>query len=164
MRLQHEEIKTLLPALAPAQGTAVQEMSKDQYDQLRRTCRNSNLPDSKKRRLILKKLDEDAYRKYADDVLPMQPHEIDFETTVANLQKLFASEKTSIRRRYECLRITCPPLTASYVPFCDYANMNKRMDEDAQLKELDYTALKTLLFVAGLQRCSGKFVSECCVD
>ncbi|KAK6735150.1 hypothetical protein RB195_018375 [Necator americanus] len=97
------------------------------------------------------KLDEDAYRKYADDILPKQPHEIDFETTVANLEKNFASRKTLIRRRYECLRINCPPLTASCVPFRDYANMIKRLDEDARLKELDYTALKTLQFVAGLQ-------------
>ncbi|KAK6764579.1 hypothetical protein RB195_024778 [Necator americanus] len=97
------------------------------------------------------KLDEDAYRKYANGILPKQPHEIDFETTVANLEKLFASKKTLIRRRYESLRINCPPLTASYVPFRDYANVIKRMDEDARLKELDYTALKTLQFVAILQ-------------
>ncbi|EYC07855.1 hypothetical protein Y032_0068g173 [Ancylostoma ceylanicum] len=98
------------------------------------------------------KLDEDAYRKYADDVLPMQPHEIDFETTVANLlQKPYVSKKTLTRRRYECLRVSCPPLTDSYVPFRDYANTIKRLDEDAQLKELDCTALKTLQFIAGLQ-------------
>ncbi|KAL6731116.1 hypothetical protein Aduo_002021 [Ancylostoma duodenale] len=39
------------------------------------------------------------------------------------------------------------------------------MDEDAQLKELDYTALKTLLFVAGLQQDSAlsieDLVTEC---
>ncbi|RCN53269.1 hypothetical protein ANCCAN_00329 [Ancylostoma caninum] len=109
------------------------------------------MPDSKKRDLILMKLNEDAHRKYADDVPPIQPHEIDFETKVATLQKLFASKKTLIRRRYECLRIICPPLTASDLPFRDYASKIKRMDEDALLKELDYTALKTLQFVAGLQ-------------
>ncbi|KAK6763956.1 hypothetical protein RB195_024333 [Necator americanus] len=150
-------------------------VSKDQYDQLSKdvqmfvsdeevghtfaywykrygpVIRDSVLLVSKKRDLILMKLDEDAYRKYADDILPKQPHEIDFETTVANLEKLFASKKTLIRRRYECLRINYPPLTASCVPFRDYANMIKRMDEDARLKKLDYTALKTLQFVAGLQ-------------
>ncbi|KAK6762016.1 hypothetical protein RB195_022926 [Necator americanus] len=113
--------------------------------------RDSVLPDSKKRDLVLMKLDEDTYRKYPDDILPKQPHEIDFETTVTNLEKLFASKKALIRRRYECLRINCPPMTASYVSFRDYANMIKRMDEEARLKELDYTALKTLQFVAGLQ-------------
>ncbi|KAK6743719.1 hypothetical protein RB195_010799 [Necator americanus] len=154
---------------------AAMDVSKDQYDQLSKdvqmfvsdeevghtfaywykrygpVIRDSVLLDSKKRDLILMKLDEDAYRNDADDILPKQPHEIDFETTVANLEKLFASKKTLIRRRYECLRISCPPLTASCVPFRDYANMIKRMDEDARLKELDYTALKTLQFVAGLQ-------------
>ncbi|VDM82897.1 unnamed protein product [Strongylus vulgaris] len=80
------------------------------------------------------KPDEDAYWKYADGVLPMQAHEVDFDTAVANLQKLFALKKTLIRRRYECLRVTCPPLTPTYMPFRDYANTTKQIDEDA----LDY--------------------------
>ncbi|KAK6761466.1 hypothetical protein RB195_022511 [Necator americanus] len=154
MQIQHEEMKTLLTALAPTQRTTVQDVSKDQYDQLREdvqmlvsdeevghtfaywykrygpVIRDSVLLDSKKRDLILMKLNEDAYRKYADDMLPKQPHEIDFEMTVAELEMLFASKKTLIRRRYECLRINCPT-TASYVPFHDYANMVKRVDEDA---------------------------------
>ncbi|KIH68274.1 hypothetical protein ANCDUO_01394 [Ancylostoma duodenale] len=155
MRLQHKEMKTLFAALAPAQGTAIQEISKDQYDQLSKDVQKFVSDEEagntfaywykgQQEALILMKLDEDAYRKYADDFLPMPPHGIDFETTVANLQKLFASKKTLIRRRYECLRITCPPLTTSYGPFRDYANTIKPVDEDAQLKELDYTALKTL--------------------
>ncbi|KHJ98404.1 hypothetical protein OESDEN_01612 [Oesophagostomum dentatum] len=94
------------------------------------------------------KLDEDAYRKCADDVLPLQPHEVDFETTIKNLQKLFASKKTLIRRRYECLRTICPPLTSSYMPFRDHASTIKRMDEDARIKELDYTGLETLQSIA----------------
>ncbi|KAK6761989.1 hypothetical protein RB195_022908 [Necator americanus] len=151
MRIQHEEMKTLPTALAPTQRTTVQDVSKNQYDQLSKdvqmfvsdeevghtfaywykryggVIRDSVLLDSKKRDLILMKLDEDAHRKYADDILPKQPPEIDFETTIANLEKLFAPRKTLIRRRYECLRINCPPLTASFVPFRDYANMIKRM-------------------------------------
>ncbi|KAK6761988.1 hypothetical protein RB195_022908 [Necator americanus] len=153
MRIQHEEMKTLPTALAPTQRTTVQDVSKNQYDQLSKdvqmfvsdeevghtfaywykryggVIRDSVLLDSKKRDLILMKLDEDAHRKYADDILPKQPPEIDFETTIANLEKLFAPRKTLIRRRYECLRINCPPLTASFVPFRDYANMIKRMKD-----------------------------------
>ena len=126
MRLQHEEMKSLFAALAPSQKPAVQDAS-DQYDQLSKDVqkfvpdeeigntfdywfkrygpliRDSTLPDGKKRDLVLMKLDEEAYRKYADDVLPLQPHEINFEITVKNLQKLFASKKTLIRRQYECL-------------------------------------------------------------
>ncbi|KHJ98379.1 hypothetical protein OESDEN_01647 [Oesophagostomum dentatum] len=174
MRLQHEEMKSLFAALAPSQKPAVRDASKNQYDQLSKDVqkfvsgddtgntfdywfkrygpliRDSSLPDGKKRDLVLLKLDEEAYRKY-DDVLPLQPHEMEFETTVTNLQKLFASKKTLIRRRYECLRVVCPPLTSNHVPFREYANTIKRMDEDARLKDLDYTGLKTLQFVAGLQ-------------
>ncbi|KAK6761499.1 hypothetical protein RB195_022534 [Necator americanus] len=90
--------------------------------------RDSVLPDSKKRDLILMKLDEDAYRKCGCHTI-----------------------ETTARNRFRDRRINCPPLTANYVPFRDYANMVKRVDEDARLKELDYTALKTLQFVAGIQ-------------
>ncbi|KAK6761498.1 hypothetical protein RB195_022534 [Necator americanus] len=66
--------------------------------------------------------------------------------------KMFVSdEEVGHTFAYWYKRINCPPLTANYVPFRDYANMVKRVDEDARLKELDYTALKTLQFVAGIQ-------------
>nr|CDJ91861.1 Integrase domain containing protein [Haemonchus contortus] len=167
-------MKMLLSPLVSSRGGA-QETQKSQYDQLNKDVekfvadedagqtfdywfkrygpiiRDSTIPEDKKRDLILLKLDDAAYRKYADDILPSQPHEIDFNTTVRNLQKLFTSKKTLIRRRYECLRITCPPLTQDNVPFRDYANTIKRMDEEAALKEMDYTSMKTLQFVAGLQ-------------
>ncbi|KAK6763897.1 hypothetical protein RB195_024290 [Necator americanus] len=58
---------------------------------------DSALSNNKERDLIPLKLDEDAYRRYADHILPKQLHEIDFEKTVAHLGKLLASEKTLIR-------------------------------------------------------------------
>nr|CDJ90224.1 unnamed protein product [Haemonchus contortus] len=108
-----------------------QEVQKSQYDQLKKDVekfvadedagktfdywfkrcgpiiRDSSIPEDKRRDLILLKLDDAA-----DDILPSQPHEIDFNTTVRNLQ---------------------------------------RMDEDVALKEMDYTSMKTLQSVAGLQ-------------
>ncbi|KAK6034810.1 hypothetical protein COOONC_27690 [Cooperia oncophora] len=87
--------------------------------------RESSVPYSKKIDLILLKPEDSAYRRYADDILPLQPHEIDFDFTAAKLQKLFASEKTYI---------TCPALTPDNIPFREYADMIKRMDEEACLK------------------------------
>ncbi|KAK6757751.1 hypothetical protein RB195_015522 [Necator americanus] len=52
------------------------------YKRYGTVIRDSVLLDSKKHDLNLMKLDDDAYLKYADDILPKQPHEIDFETTV----------------------------------------------------------------------------------
>ncbi|RCN28269.1 hypothetical protein ANCCAN_25988 [Ancylostoma caninum] len=147
MRLQYKEMKTLFWYLCPCSRNC---RSGDQQRSIRpaeegrtKVCEEAGhtfaywykRPDPHE-------TGRDAYRKYADDILPIQPYEIDFETT--NLQKHFASKKTLIRRRYECLRVTCPPLTASYLPFRDYASKIKRMDEDALLKELDYTALRRL--------------------
>uniref|UniRef100_A0A7I4YNE3 PRE_C2HC domain-containing protein n=1 Tax=Haemonchus contortus TaxID=6289 RepID=A0A7I4YNE3_HAECO len=105
-------------------------------------------------RLLTIGLREDKKRDLILLKLPSQPHEIDFNTTVRNLKKLFTSKKTLIRRRYEGLRITCPPLTQDNVPFRNYANTIKRMDEDAALNEMDYTSIKTLQDVAGLQESS----------
>ncbi|KHJ88656.1 reverse transcriptase, partial [Oesophagostomum dentatum] len=92
MRLQHAEMKSLFAALAPSQKPAVQDASNDQYDQLSKDVqkfvpdddtgntfdywfkrygpliRDSSLPDGKKRDLVLMKLDEEAYRKCADDM------------------------------------------------------------------------------------------------
>ena len=127
LQAQQEQMKELITTLASKQR-AVQDASKDQYDQLSKEVQrfvsdeetgntfaywygrygpiisDAQLPDHKKRDLILMKLDEEAYRKYADEVLPAQPHDLDFDTTIANLQKIFASKKTLIRRRYKCLR------------------------------------------------------------
>ena len=148
----------LIATLANNQNVAVHDASKDQYDQLSKDVQRfvsdedtgntfaywysrygpviseSLLPDNKKRDLVLIKLGEEAYRKYADEVLPAKPHDLNFSTTIENLQKMFASKKTLIRRRFECLRVTCPPLTPTCVPFREYANTIKRMDEDARLK------------------------------
>uniref|UniRef100_A0A1I7WNR7 Uncharacterized protein n=1 Tax=Heterorhabditis bacteriophora TaxID=37862 RepID=A0A1I7WNR7_HETBA len=59
--------------------------------------------------------------------------------------------KTFIRRRFECLKIVCLPASETYMPYRDFANSVKRMIENAELKELDYERLKTLLFIAELQ-------------
>ncbi|VDK66248.1 unnamed protein product [Cylicostephanus goldi] len=57
--------------------------------------------DNRKRDVVLMKLDEGAYRKYADEVLPAKPHNLDLSTTIGNLQELFPYKKTLIRRRLE---------------------------------------------------------------
>ncbi|KHJ76252.1 hypothetical protein OESDEN_24128, partial [Oesophagostomum dentatum] len=87
-RLQHQEMKSLFTAFTSSQNTAVCEQGSkftpdDETDvtfdywfkRYGPLIRSSALSHGKKRDLILMKLDEDAYRKYANAVLPLQPHE-----------------------------------------------------------------------------------------
>ncbi|VDM65094.1 unnamed protein product [Strongylus vulgaris] len=94
----HDEMKSMFATLSRSQGGTVHDASKDQHDQLSRD--------------VPKFVSDEEFAYWFDRwVLPMQLHELDFDTTFANLQKLFSSKKTLKMRRYECLKVTCPPLT-----------------------------------------------------
>ncbi|KIH64138.1 hypothetical protein ANCDUO_05555 [Ancylostoma duodenale] len=61
--------------------------------------------------LVVEKLDEPThktykatYETYSKNVLPLKLHEIDLDTTIDNLHKLFRPGKKVVRRRYEFLR------------------------------------------------------------
>ncbi|KAK6032868.1 tRNA ligase class I, partial [Ostertagia ostertagi] len=121
LQFQHEEMKMLFASLAPTKDGMV-DNQKLLYDQLNKDVEKFVYDEESgytfdywyRRYGHIIEASRQRYRKYADDVLPLQPHEIDFATTVRKLQKLFASKKTLIRRRYECLRISCPALTSDY--------------------------------------------------
>ncbi|KAK6027623.1 hypothetical protein OSTOST_06346 [Ostertagia ostertagi] len=142
LQFQHEEMKMLFASLAPTKDGMV-DNQKLLYDQLNKDVEKF-VYDEESGYTFDYWYRRQRYRKYADDVLPLQPHEIDFATTVRKPSKVICIQEN----------VDPPPdttLTSDYVPFRDYANTIKRMDEEASLKEMDYTALKTLQFVAGLQ-------------
>ncbi|KHJ85218.1 hypothetical protein OESDEN_15060 [Oesophagostomum dentatum] len=91
-----------------------------------------------------------SLRSVMKHVLPLKPQEIDLATTIENLTKLFGPKRTLIRRRFEFLQSTCPPLTGAYVPYREYGNMIKRKFEDASVKDVDSVSLKCLVVVSGL--------------
>ncbi|VDO84659.1 unnamed protein product [Heligmosomoides polygyrus] len=100
--------------------------------------------------LLVDKLDNAAYKTYAEHVLPLKPTDIDLPTTIQNLVQLFGPKRTLIHRRFELLLSTCPPLTFCNVPFREFGNTIKKKFEDATMKDVDADSLKCLFFVAGL--------------
>nr|CDJ96921.1 Unknown [Haemonchus contortus] len=73
--------------------------------------RGSSLPDDRERNLIIDKLDKATYKFYSEHVLPLKPRGLDLPTTVETLAKLFGPKKTLIRRRFEFLQSSCPPMS-----------------------------------------------------
>ena len=111
----------------------------------------AKLSDEEKRNIVVRKLDSKAYQTYADSLLPKEPREFSLDETVKNLEKLFSSSKTLLRRRFEFLNLQCLPLTPSSVPFTDYMNNIKRTGEDAIVKDMNSETLQSLLFILGLK-------------
>ncbi|WKY12958.1 hypothetical protein Q1695_004069 [Nippostrongylus brasiliensis] len=112
--------------------------------------RGTSLTDERKRNLVIDKLDNSAYKTYAEHVLPLNPRDIDLSTTIQNLTLLFGPKRTLIRRRFEFLQSTCAPLSSTNVPYRDFGNTIKKKFEDAAMNDVDGESLKCLVFVAGL--------------
>nr|CDJ96200.1 7TM GPCR domain containing protein [Haemonchus contortus] len=112
--------------------------------------RGSSLPDDRKRNLIIDKLDKATYKTYSEHVLPLKPRDIDLPTTVETLAKLFGPKKTLIRRRFEFLQSSCPPMSGTHIPYRDFGNTIKKKFEEACMKDVDSESLKCLVFVSGL--------------
>ncbi|XGW28165.1 hypothetical protein V3C99_008177 [Haemonchus contortus] len=112
--------------------------------------RGSSLSDDRKRNLIIDKLDKATYKTYSEHVLPLKPRDIDLPTTVETLAKLFGPKKTLIRRRFEFLQSSCPPMSGTHIPYRDFGNTIKKKFEEACMKDVDSESLKCLVFVSGL--------------
>ncbi|KAK6025820.1 hypothetical protein OSTOST_08267, partial [Ostertagia ostertagi] len=112
--------------------------------------RGSSLSDDRKRNLIIDKLDKGTYKTYSEHVLPLKPLDVDLPTTIETLTKLFGPKKTLIRRRFEFLQSSCPPICGSHIPYRDFGSTIKKKFEEACMKDVDSESLKCLVFVSGL--------------
>ncbi|VDP27410.1 unnamed protein product [Heligmosomoides polygyrus] len=99
----------------------------------------STLSDERKRNLLVDKLDNAAYKTYAEHVLPLKPADIDLPTTIQNLVQLFGPKRTLIRRRFEFLQSTCPPLTCSNLPYREFGNTIKKfiVSDNSRMEQKD---------------------------
>ena len=111
----------------------------------------AKLSEDEKRNIIVRKLDGKSYQTYANSLLPKEPREFSLDETVKNLEKLFSSSKTLLRKRFEFLNLQCMPLTPTEVPFTDYMNQIKRTGEDAIVKDMNNDTLLSLMFILGLK-------------
>lgn len=98
-------------------------------------------------RLLIEKLDSDTYEKYKRHILPKEPASESFDDTVKVLKELFDVRVSLFTRRYQCLNIEKSDLE----DYRDYTGRVNEMCENAQLSELTYDDLKSLMWIFGLK-------------
>ena len=105
------------------------------------------LPDDAKVRLIISKLGGSEFRKVEDAKKPKGPYEGTYTETVALLQKLFASTRSLVARRYECFKLA----QTGIQDFVSYGAQVNAAWEIAQASDITGDTLKCLSFVSGLK-------------
>ncbi|XP_055923553.1 uncharacterized protein K02A2.6-like [Eupeodes corollae] len=104
------------------------------------------LPDDSKVRLLLRRLSQQVYERYADCILPRKPQELRFEDTVTELKKLFDTKESLFSIRYKCLQIT----KNDAEDFIAYAGKVNKQCEHFKHAAMSTNQFKCLIFIIGL--------------
>ena len=110
------------------------------------TIDGSRLSERTKLRLLLERLDEASYERYASEVKPMSPSEGGYEEAVKRLKALFDVRTSVVTERYKCLNIRKHERE-------DIGQFTARVNEQcerAKLAELRGEDLKALFWLFGL--------------
>lgn len=105
------------------------------------------LDDEAKVRLLMRKLGTAEHERYASFILPKQPKDFQFQTTVEKLKMLFGTTESDVSKRYRCLQMS-KQATEDYVTFA--CRINKACVE-FELRKLSEEQFKCLSFVCGLK-------------
>ncbi|XP_055585498.1 uncharacterized protein K02A2.6-like [Uranotaenia lowii] len=105
------------------------------------------LDDAAKVRLLLRKLDTLSHSRYLNYILPALPKDIDFRETVSTLKKIFGSQVSKFRKRFQCLQIVKNDMD----DIIDYGGKVNRACEDFEFQNLTLDHFKCLVFVSGLK-------------
>ena len=110
------------------------------------TIDGQRLSDNTKLRLLIERLDEASYERYASEVLPKTPTEGSFEEAVNKLKTLFDVKTSVVTERYKCLKLRKHESE-------DIGQFTARVNEQcerAKLSELTTEELKALFWLFGL--------------
>ena len=97
-------------------------------------------------RLLLRKLGPSEHERYCNYILPKNPRDADFTTTVETLKKIFGRRCSLFNTRYQCFQIKKRPSE----DFVTYASTVNRECEQFNLKDITSDQFKCLIFVCGL--------------
>ncbi|XP_065355983.1 uncharacterized protein LOC135950364 [Calliphora vicina] len=106
-----------------------------------------SLGDASKVRLILRKLNQQVYGKYADFLLPRKPHDLKFNETLTTLSTLFDRQESLFNVRYNCLK----NVKDENEDFITYAGRVNKLCERFQSNQMTSQQFKCLMFIVGLQ-------------
>ena len=102
--------------------------------------------DTKKVRLLLRKLGTVEHYKFVDYILPKKPGEHGFLETVELLSELFSSKTFLFHKRWKCLNLT----KSDSDDYLGFASVVNKICDDFKLGELSADNFKCLIFAQGL--------------
>lgn len=106
----------------------------------------ANLDDAAKVRLLLRKLETSAHKRYINFILPKISSEFNFIETVEKLKKLFGRHESLFRTRFKCFKVS----KTEEMNYLDYTGNVNKTCEDFELNKMSIDQFKFLIFVAGL--------------
>lgn len=98
-------------------------------------------------RLVLTKLDDAKYKRYADYILPKLPNQKTLNETISTLKDLFGKTESLFAKRFNCLQLVKDPSE----DYASHAARVNRMCELAQLKTLSEDQFKCLIYILSLK-------------
>lgn len=105
------------------------------------------LDDAAKTRLLLRKMNQEAYDKYANILLPKEPKDLSFVETVDKLKSIFCETESQFQLRYKCFNAE----KSSSEDFLTYGSRINRAYESASFSSISHDQFKCLMFVTGLK-------------
>ena len=112
------------------------------------TTDGAALDDSSKVRLIVQKLDQEAFRKYDAHLLPRSYSELTLTETVTALKELFGHRGSQFARRYQYLQTRCEETSAD--TFDDYTGLVNQRHELSDMSSVTADQMKCLVWICGL--------------
>lgn len=100
--------------------------------------------EAEQTRLVLTKLDDAKYKRYADYKLPTQKT---LNETISTLKDLFGKTESLFAKRFNCLQLVKDPSE----DYASHAAKVNRMCELAQLKTLSEDQFKCLIYILSLK-------------
>jgi hypothetical protein len=109
----------------------------------------ADLDDAAKVRLVIQKLDQSAFQKYAAHILPLKFAEITFEQSIETLRNLFGHQGLIFARSYKFLQTSCSDLNSG--SFDDYTGLVNKRFEMADMGKINANQMKCLIWICGLK-------------
>lgn len=105
------------------------------------------LDDAGRARLLHRKLDDVAFSKFTNRILPKKPKDLSFSDTVKQLKDIFKSDESLFAKRIKCLRMEKSPLD----DLDTHSGKVNRMCEESAITSLTADVFKAIMFTVSLK-------------
>ncbi|KAL6733951.1 hypothetical protein Aduo_004543 [Ancylostoma duodenale] len=107
----------------------------------------ASLAEDARLRLLLGKLDNEAFERYKCQILPKTPSQVSYSETITTLREMFDVKQSLFTLRFQCLNLE----KKDSKDFMEYTGRMNKMCEYANFSEVDAEGLKALLWIYGLK-------------